>query len=120
MAVWTSGPALGDLEAGAVAAATSVDVSIVSGGVACIAGIAVMAATMPGFRTYDARVGMGLALGVAASEPAPESTAPEPAVPRPAASESTTAPEPAPAQHATGVSTLAHAVEVVSDAGSGS
>jgi MFS family permease len=62
MAVWTSGPALGDLEAGAVAAATSVNTSIVSGGVACIAGIAVMAVAMPGFRKYDARVGMAAAL----------------------------------------------------------
>ncbi len=72
MAVWTSGPALGDLEAGAMAAATSVDVSIVSGGVACIAGIAVMAAAMPGFRNYDARVGMGLALSATGPEPETE------------------------------------------------
>ena len=48
MAVWTTGPALGDLEAGAVAALTTVDTSIVLGGLACIAGIGLVALAMPG------------------------------------------------------------------------
>jgi hypothetical protein len=39
MAVVTGGPRLGDAEAGAVAALTSTEFSIVSGGLACIAGV---------------------------------------------------------------------------------
>ena len=54
MAVWTTGPALGDLEAGAVAALTTVDTSIVLGGLACIAGIALVALAMPGLIAYNA------------------------------------------------------------------
>ena len=67
MAVWTTGPALGDLEAGAVAALTSVDTSIVIGGLACIAGIGVLAAAMPALIAYNAH-----------TTPVPE-LAPEPA-----------------------------------------
>jgi MFS family permease len=52
---YSSGPLLGNLEAGVVAAITSVRVSIVSGGVLCIAGVAVAALALPGFRRYDAR-----------------------------------------------------------------
>jgi MFS family permease len=48
-----SGPVLGDLEAGVVAALTSVRFSIVSGGVACLVGLGVMAAFMPAFLGYD-------------------------------------------------------------------
>ena len=54
MAVWTTGPALGDLEAGAVAALTSVDTSIVLGGLACIGGIGLLALAMPGLIAYNA------------------------------------------------------------------
>jgi hypothetical protein len=54
MAVWTTGPALGDLEAGAVAALTTVDTSIILGGLACIAGIGVLALAMPGLIAYNA------------------------------------------------------------------
>jgi MFS family permease len=53
--VVASGPALGDLEAGAVAALTSLRFSIVSGGVGCILGVAVMALLLPEFGRYDAR-----------------------------------------------------------------
>jgi MFS family permease len=69
MAVWTSGPALGDLEAGGVAAVTSVDTSIVVGGVACIGGIGVLAALLPSFVRYRIDrdgVGVGVAVGDAA------------------------------------------------------
>ncbi len=52
---YSSGPMLGNLEAGVVAAITSVRVSIVSGGLLCIAGVAVAALALPGFRRYDAR-----------------------------------------------------------------
>jgi hypothetical protein len=53
--VWATGPALGDVEAGVVASAVSVPFSIVSGGLACLVGVAVIAAAVPEFRAYDAR-----------------------------------------------------------------
>ena len=52
IAVVTSGPRLGDVEAGAVAAATSVRFSVVSGGLACIVGVAVMHAVSPVLARY--------------------------------------------------------------------
>jgi len=47
MMVVTTGPRLGDLEAGAVAALAGPLFSVVSGGLACIAGIALLASAMP-------------------------------------------------------------------------
>src|SRR5206468_10715149 len=44
--VVTGGPRLGDLEAGLVAAAFTPAISVVSGGLACIAGVAVLAISM--------------------------------------------------------------------------
>jgi MFS family permease len=55
MAVWATGPSLGDVESGVVASLTSVPVSIVSGGLACIAGIWLLKWFAPGFWRYDAR-----------------------------------------------------------------
>jgi MFS family permease len=52
---WSSGPTLGNLEAGVVATLTSVRTSIVSGGILCVAGVAVAAIALPVFRRYDAR-----------------------------------------------------------------
>ena len=52
IAVVTSGPRLGDVEAGTVAALTSVRFSVVSGGLACIAGVAVMHAVSPVLSRY--------------------------------------------------------------------
>jgi MFS family permease len=52
MAVVQGGPRLGDLESGAVAEATSVQFSIVSGGFLSIIGAVVIAAVLPGFRTH--------------------------------------------------------------------
>jgi len=49
MAVVTGGPRLGDAEAGAVASLTSTEFSIISGGVACIVGVAVLAWRRPTF-----------------------------------------------------------------------
>ena len=46
------GPRLGDLEAGLVAAAFSPTFSVVSGGLACIAGVFVVAAVYPEFARY--------------------------------------------------------------------
>ncbi|MHB8452580.1 MAG: MFS transporter, partial [Mycobacteriales bacterium] len=52
IAVVAGGPRLGDLEAGAVATAVSAPFSVISGGVACLAGVAVLALAAPGFRRY--------------------------------------------------------------------
>jgi MFS family permease len=54
MAVVQGGPRLGDLESGAVATATSVEFAVVSGGLACIAGAAIIGALMPVFRHHVA------------------------------------------------------------------
>ena len=53
MSVWTSGPALGNVEAGLVASAFGVPFSIVSGGIACMVGAGLLAWLVPTFRTYD-------------------------------------------------------------------
>jgi len=50
MAVVAGGPRLGDLEAGAVATVFGDTVSVVSGGLACVAGALVVARLLPGFR----------------------------------------------------------------------
>jgi MFS family permease len=50
IAVVTGGPRIGDLESGIVAAAFGDTVSVVSGGLACIAGALVLARVLPGFR----------------------------------------------------------------------
>jgi MFS family permease len=49
------GPRLGDVESGAVATLTSTGFSIVSGGLACVAGALLLAAALPEFRTFEAR-----------------------------------------------------------------
>ncbi len=54
IAVVTSGPRVGDVEAGTVAALTSVRFSVVSGGLACIAGVALMHAITPVLARYRA------------------------------------------------------------------
>jgi MFS family permease len=53
--VVTSGPRLGDVEAGLVASLTSVRTSVVSGGLACVAGAAVVATAFPALLAYDKR-----------------------------------------------------------------
>jgi predicted MFS family arabinose efflux permease len=50
IAVVTGGPRIGDLESGAVAAGFGDTVSVVSGGLACIAGALLLARMLPGFR----------------------------------------------------------------------
>lgn len=52
IAVVTGGPRLGDLEAGAVAALTSVRFSVISGGLACIVGAFAVARFMPELIRY--------------------------------------------------------------------
>jgi MFS family permease len=48
-------PSIGNLEAGALASATSLRFSIVSGGVACVAGCFLLALAFPALVRYDAR-----------------------------------------------------------------
>jgi MFS family permease len=52
--VVTGGPRLGDLEAGLVATAFNPMVSVVSGGLLCVAGAGLVAWLVPAFRTYHA------------------------------------------------------------------
>jgi MFS family permease len=57
IAVVTGGPALGDVEAGTVAALTSPATSVVSGGVACMVGVALLHRLIPELAAYDAAAG---------------------------------------------------------------
>ena len=50
-----SAPSLGNVEAGAVAAATSIRFSIVSGGILSVVGTVLVAAAVPALLRYDAR-----------------------------------------------------------------
>jgi MFS family permease len=70
------GPRLGDLEAGAVGNAFGNEVSVVSGGLACIAGALLLSRLLPGFRTVE--------VGPGAVPIDPEPADPEPADPKPA------------------------------------
>jgi hypothetical protein len=54
MAVVQGGPRLGDMESGLVATFTNIEFAVVSGGLACIAGAALIGALMPGFRHHVA------------------------------------------------------------------
>ena len=54
LAVVATGPALGDLEAGVVGSLAGVPFAIVSGGIACIAGVFVLGLLVPEFGRYDA------------------------------------------------------------------
>jgi MFS family permease len=55
MVSYTSGPALGNFEAGVVASLFSVRISIISGGALCVVGCVLCAIALPAFRAYDAR-----------------------------------------------------------------
>jgi MFS family permease len=54
MLVVASGPRLGDVEAGTVAAVGGVRFSVVSGGVACLAGVGLVVLAFPSLARYDA------------------------------------------------------------------
>jgi MFS family permease len=54
IAVVSGGPRLGDAEAGAAAAVGGARFAVVSGGVACLVGVAAVAAWLPRFRAFDA------------------------------------------------------------------
>jgi MFS family permease len=66
MLSWSSGPTLGNAEAGAVAALASVRASVVVGGVACVAGTVALVLALPRFWRFDSRVA---AEGTGASVP---------------------------------------------------
>ena len=51
---YSSGPTLGNVEAGAVASFTTPRFSVTFGGLACVAGTLVLAAALPAFRRYTA------------------------------------------------------------------
>jgi ENTS family enterobactin (siderophore) exporter len=51
--VVTSGPRLGDVEAGAVASVLTVGTSVVSGGLACVAGVGLIVLAFPQLYAYD-------------------------------------------------------------------
>ena len=55
MLVVRSGPRLGDLESGAVASLTTPQISVVSGGLACIGGVAAILLAFPALAAYDAQ-----------------------------------------------------------------
>lgn len=55
MVSYMSGPLLGNVESGLVAAAFGTVASVVSGGAFCVIGVAACAWLLPGFRRYDAR-----------------------------------------------------------------
>lgn len=55
MLVVTSGPRLGDLESGFVAAATSAGFAVISGGLACIASVGAIVLAFPQLSAYDGR-----------------------------------------------------------------
>ncbi|HKE55120.1 MAG TPA: MFS transporter [Pyrinomonadaceae bacterium] len=55
---YTSGPKLGDAEAGIVATLFSVRTSIVSGGIVCVLGTVIISALLPQFVSYDGREGV--------------------------------------------------------------
>ena len=57
MISYTSGPTLGNFEAGALASLAGVRASVVSGGVMCVVGTGVILAFLPAFWRYDARRG---------------------------------------------------------------
>ncbi|HLL70409.1 MAG TPA: MFS transporter [Pyrinomonadaceae bacterium] len=58
MISYTSGPKLGDAEAGLVATLFSVRTSVVSGGILCVVGTALISALLPQFIRYDGREGI--------------------------------------------------------------
>jgi len=63
-AVVTGGPRLGDLEAGGVAALRDAQFSVVSGGVACLAGVALVVWRVPELWRHDAGARAGSAAAV--------------------------------------------------------
>ena len=57
MLSYTSGPLLGNVEAGVVASFAGIRASAVSGGVLCVASVATLAGSLPAFRRYRSETG---------------------------------------------------------------
>jgi MFS family permease len=55
--VVTSGPRLGDIESGTVASLSSARVSVLSGGLACVAGVGLIMLAFPALAAYDSHAG---------------------------------------------------------------
>jgi MFS family permease len=55
MVSYTSGPLLGNVESGVAAALLGVRGAVVSGGVLCVVGVALVAVAVPALRRYDTR-----------------------------------------------------------------
>ena len=68
--VVTSGPRLGDIEAGAVASLTSARFSVTSGGLACLAGTAAVCLAFPALARYDREHAVAAQERAAAPQPA--------------------------------------------------
>jgi len=60
MLSYSSGPSLGNVEAGLVESLTSLRTSIVSGGLLCVAGTVALSFALPELRRYDSRAAPGL------------------------------------------------------------
>jgi hypothetical protein len=58
MISYTTGPLLGNAEAGTVASLFSIRTSILSGGVLCVVGTGLLAMAFPAFLRYDGREGL--------------------------------------------------------------
>ena len=58
MVSYMSGPMLGNAEAGIVASLFSIRTSVISGGVLCVLGTALLAVIFPAFVNYDGREGL--------------------------------------------------------------
>jgi MFS family permease len=58
MLSWSSGPTLGNVEAGVAAALVGLRTSIVAGGVLCVVSAAALAAALPRFWRYDSAAGL--------------------------------------------------------------
>ena len=71
MISWSSGPTLGNVEAGAAAALLGLRSSVIVGGVLCVAGSGALAAALPAFWRYDARTFTAPRPPAARSTPAP-------------------------------------------------
>jgi len=55
MAVWATGPAVGNIESGVVATLTTPATSVVAGGILTIVGVGVLRLALPGFVRYDSQ-----------------------------------------------------------------
>ena len=79
MVSYMSGPLLGNVEAGMIAAAFNVKVSVISGGVLCVIGVVLCALLLPRFVGYDARDFMpGRSAPPASPAPIPDPPSPLP------------------------------------------